>query len=99
MIYYHSQQQRTIANFEWPFLGGCPRIGLARQKVSPLAVVGLNLPINFQPRTFEEIGSLEQLVENGNGMLRLRCATVNGTFDRIFAKYRKKSCTYLGTNA
>jgi len=38
------------------------------------------------------------LVENGNGMLRLRCAMVNGTFDRIFAKYRKKSCPYLGTN-
>jgi len=26
-------------------------------------------------------------VENGNGMLRLRCAMVNGTFDRVFEKY------------
>lgn len=27
------------------------------------------------------------LVENGNGMLRLRCALYNGTFDRVFEHY------------
>jgi len=39
------------------------------------------------------------VVENGNGMLRLRCAMYNGTFDRIFEKYRSKSFQALGTNA
>lgn len=39
------------------------------------------------------------VVENGNGMLRLRCAMYNGTFDRVFEKYRSKSFRDLGTNA
>jgi hypothetical protein len=39
------------------------------------------------------------LVENGNGMLRLRCALYNGTFDRALENYIK-SCMELrfGTN-
>jgi len=48
---------------------------------------------------FETIRCLGQIVENGNGMLRLRCAMFNGTFDRIFAKYRAKKSKILGTNA
>lgn len=39
------------------------------------------------------------VVENGNAMLRLRCAMYNGTFDRVFEKYRSKSVQGLGTNA
>ena len=31
------------------------------------------------------------VVENGNGMLRLRCALYNGTFQRVFDKYIKSS--------
>ena len=27
------------------------------------------------------------VIENGNNMLRLRCAMYNGTFDKVFAKY------------
>jgi len=38
------------------------------------------------------------VVENGNGMLRLRCAMYNGTFDRVFEKYRSKNVPDLGTN-
>ncbi|AGA31839.1 hypothetical protein TVNIR_0126 [Thioalkalivibrio nitratireducens DSM 14787] len=30
------------------------------------------------------------VVTNGNGMLRLRCALYNGTFDRVFQKYRSQ---------
>jgi hypothetical protein len=39
------------------------------------------------------------VVENGNGMLRLRCALYNGTFDRVFEKYRLKNFRNLGTNS
>ena len=38
------------------------------------------------------------VVENGNGMLRLRCAMYNGTFDRVFEKYRALRQQELGTN-
>jgi hypothetical protein len=38
------------------------------------------------------------VVENGNGMLRLRCAIYNGTFDRVFANYRSTKPQNLGTN-
>jgi hypothetical protein len=38
------------------------------------------------------------VIENGNGMLRLRCAMYNGTFDRIFQKYRSKKLKIFGTN-
>jgi len=38
------------------------------------------------------------VVENGNAMLRLRCAMYNGTFDRVFEKYRSKNVPDLGTN-
>jgi hypothetical protein len=38
------------------------------------------------------------LVENGNGMLRLRCALYNGTFDQVFDLYRKKKLGMLVTN-
>ncbi len=38
------------------------------------------------------------VVENGNGMLRLRCAMYNGTFDRVFQKYRSQKSSFLGTN-
>ena len=31
------------------------------------------------------------IVENGNAILRLRCAMYSGTFDRVFEKYRKES--------
>jgi len=31
------------------------------------------------------------VVENGNGMLRLRCALYNGTFQQVFDKYIKSS--------
>ena len=36
--------------------------------------------------------------KNGNAMLRLRCAMYNGTFDRVFEKYRSKNVQGLGTN-
>jgi len=39
------------------------------------------------------------VVENGNGMLRLRCAMYSGTFDRVFEKYRAEDPRFLGTNA
>jgi len=39
------------------------------------------------------------VVENGNGMLRLRCALYNGTFDRVFQKYRSQKVRILGTKA
>jgi hypothetical protein len=39
------------------------------------------------------------VVENGNGMLRLRCAIYNGTFDRVFQKFRAAKFKILGTNA
>lgn len=39
------------------------------------------------------------VVENGNGMLRLRCAIYSGTFDRVFEKYRSENRFDLGTNA
>lgn len=39
------------------------------------------------------------VVENGNGMLRLRCALYNGTFDSVFEKYRRSRVRCLGTNA
>lgn len=38
------------------------------------------------------------VVENGNGMLRLRCAMYNGTFDRVFQKYRSQKSSFFGTN-
>lgn len=39
------------------------------------------------------------VVANGNGMLRLRCALYNGTFDRVFQKYRSEKIRVLGTKA
>jgi hypothetical protein len=41
------------------------------------------------------------VLENGNNMLRLRCAMYNGTFDKVFARYvlSKHSPQILGTNA
>ena len=39
------------------------------------------------------------VVENGNGMLRLRCALYNGTFDRVFQKYRSQKIKIFGTKA
>ena len=27
--------------------------------------------------------------ETGNGMLRIRCALYNGTYDKVFEKYKK----------
>lgn len=41
------------------------------------------------------------LKPNGNGMLRLRCSLVNGTFNEAFAKYvtRDQAKKYLRTNA
>jgi hypothetical protein len=43
------------------------------------------------------------VTENGNNMLRLRCAMYNGTFDRVFRKYMSSkqgfSGDLLGTNA
>ena len=39
------------------------------------------------------------VVANGNGMLRLRCALYNGTFDRVFEKYRSEKIRILGTKA
>ena len=42
------------------------------------------------------------LKENGNGMLALRCALVNGTLDDAFRSYvqmGQKKCYVLGTNA
>lgn len=39
------------------------------------------------------------VVENGNGMLRLRCAMYSGTFDRVFEKYRSANLRDFGTNA
>lgn len=39
------------------------------------------------------------IVENGNGMLRLRCALYNDTFDRVFQKYRLAKFNRLGTNS
>ena len=41
------------------------------------------------------------LKTRGNGMLRLRCSLVNGTFDEAFAKYvtRDQAKKYLRTNA
>lgn len=39
------------------------------------------------------------VVENGNGMLRLRCAIYSGTFERVFEKYRASRLRKLGTNA
>jgi len=38
-------------------------------------------------------------VENGNGMLKLRCALYNGTFDRLFKKFRAKKSKFFGTNS
>jgi hypothetical protein len=38
-------------------------------------------------------------VKNGNGMLKLRCALYNGTFDRLFEKFRSKNSKALGTNS
>jgi hypothetical protein len=38
------------------------------------------------------------VVENGNGMLRLRCALYNGTFDRVFDRYRTKKIRQMETN-
>jgi hypothetical protein len=38
------------------------------------------------------------IVENGNGLLRLRCAMYSGTFDRVFEKYRKEKSRTLRTN-
>ena len=37
------------------------------------------------------------VIENGNGMLRLRCAMYNGTFDRVFQKSRAQNVSFLGT--
>ncbi len=39
------------------------------------------------------------VVENGNGMLRLRCAMYSGTFDQVFWKYRASRLRGLGTNS
>jgi len=38
------------------------------------------------------------IVENGNGILRLRCALYSGTFERVFEQYRKENLQNLGTN-
>ena len=37
------------------------------------------------------------VVENGNAMLRLRCAMYNGTFERVFEKYRAIQREEVGT--
>ena len=41
------------------------------------------------------------LQTNGNGMLRLRCSLVKGTFNKAFEKYvaRDQAKIYLGTRA
>ena len=42
------------------------------------------------------------VAENGNNMLRLRCAMYNGTFDQVFRKYILRKHQFpenLGTNA
>ena len=39
------------------------------------------------------------VVDNGNAMLRLRCALYNGTFDKVFEKYRKIMGKAMRTNA
>jgi len=38
------------------------------------------------------------VVDNGNGMLRLRCALYNGTLERVFEQYRRLRQKGLGTN-
>jgi hypothetical protein len=39
------------------------------------------------------------IVENGNAMLRLRCAMYSGTFDRVLENHRSKKLRKFGTNA
>jgi hypothetical protein len=42
------------------------------------------------------------VTENGNNMLRMRCAMYNGTFDQVFRKYilrKQQFAKNLGTNA
>ena len=73
----------------------------AKRRGCPIGSGGIESANKFICHTRLKRSGAWWLKENGNGMLRLRCALVNGTFDEAFAKYvtRDQARKYFGTNA
>ena len=69
-----------------------------RQQGIPIGSGGIESANKFISHARLKRSGAWWVVDNGNAMLRLRCALYNGTFERVFAKYRAMLRREGGTN-
>jgi hypothetical protein len=69
-----------------------------REKGLPIGSGGIESANKFISHVRLKRSGAWWVIEKGNGMLRLRCALYNGTFDQVFEKYRRVGASGLGTN-
>jgi len=59
--------------------------------VTPSGSGGIDPPTNSSPTLAMKRSGAWWIVPYGNGMLRIRCAMYNGTYDRLFNQYAGKA--------